>query len=472
MATQAGYSAVIPPASRVPLDIWLQIAEYLVMEDDKAVVRAWLNVRHASRMLQTAIEMVFASQLLPATEIEFKVDSRGDYLDGMSEGRFFTDDSRVKENKCLIKGFVVRLDRFSPESAQHGDVGQNGRLAVFKANDFRIEVPCIGRLEGQTSTEDLERAWRIDIQHYTGSTHARIEITPHIIKLRGIVNDTELPDLEVDYEAHEVSFDWKHMFTKLLSEESLVNQMQEGLSASEQVLIKMRGTEQLNFLDLLEYQRMAWAAENCYSGTLNLPCQLCAAQGDIEAFGAFVRIKGQEHAASPKPSLPPSEDPNLPPHSDGQLLRCPTIWRFFRDVYSKLSLVRRDFPLSVARERSARRRARESRLRRWYHEHNRHWAVYEHDWVSHARILHRLHLVRLIRREEKRDADHDWEENEERLEWYSQSHTLPVYVDEHAEAEADEITKGFLKPETEENYWYMYGMAFDYGEDDDECLVM
>uniref|UniRef100_A0A8H7TWK6 Uncharacterized protein n=1 Tax=Bionectria ochroleuca TaxID=29856 RepID=A0A8H7TWK6_BIOOC len=468
MASHVGYSSIIPPASRIPLDIWLQIAEYLIIPDDRAILNAWLNVRRASRMLRNAIETVFANQLLPTTEIEFKVDSRGDYIDGIMEHRFFTSDREVTENRGLIKGFVVRLDRFSPESAQHGGVARNGRLAVFKANDFRIEVLCKGRLqEMPASTADLERAWRIDMQHYIGSSHARIEITPHIIKLRGIVNDTELPDLEVDYEAHEVSFDWRHMFTKLLSEENLVHQMQEGLSTSEQVLTTLRGTEQLNFLDLLEYQRMAWTMNNCYSGTINLPCQLCAAQGHIESFaGAFVRIKGLKLAASPKPSLPPSADPSLPPHSEGQLLRCPTMWRFFRDVFNKLSLVRRDFPLSVARERSGRRRARESRLRRWYHEHNRHWAVYEHDWVSQARILQRLHLVRLIYREENRTADHEWEENEERLEWYSQQHTLPFYVDENAEAEADEITKGFLNAQGES---YSYGMAFD---NEEGCLLM
>ncbi|CAH0022107.1 unnamed protein product [Clonostachys rhizophaga] len=467
MASQVGYSAVITPVSRVPLDIWLQIAECLIMGDDRAIINAWLNVRRASRILRNAIETVFANQLLPITEIEFKVDSRGDYLDGMIERRFFTDDGEVKENKGLIEGLVVRLDRFSPESAQHGDVAQNRRLAVFKANDFRIEVLCKGRLqEMPASTADLETAWRIDMQRYIGSSHARIEITPHIVKLRGIVNDTELPDLEVDYEAHEVSFDWKHMFTKLLSEENSVNQMQEGLSVSEQVLTTLRGTEQLNFLDLLDYQRMAWTVDTCYSGTVNLPCQLCAAQGNIESFGAFVRIKGQEYAASPEPSLPPSADPSLPPHSEGQLLRCPTIWRFFRDVFNKLSLVRRDFPLTVARERSARRRARESRLRRWYHEHNRDWAVYEHDWVSQARTLQRLHLVRLNSREGNRATDHEWKENEERLEWYSQPHTLPFYVDEHAEAEADEITKGFLNPQVE-SYWY--GMAFD---NEEGCLLM
>lgn len=56
--------------------------------------------------------------------------------------------------------------------------------------------------------------------------------------------------------------------------------------------------------------------------------------------------------------------------------------------------------------------------------------------------------------------------NEERLEWYSQQHTLPFYVDENAESEVDEIIKGFLNAQVE-SYWY--GMASD---NEGECLLM
>lgn len=102
----------------------------------------------------------------------------------------------------------------------------------------------------------LVEAWKADVQLHLGdgsNKSGRFELTPHIIKLRGVVNDTELPRLVVDYEAREVSFDWKLMLDKLFNEETLVEKLLQEAPVTVKAANATLGTGKFSFLDLLEY---------------------------------------------------------------------------------------------------------------------------------------------------------------------------------------------------------------------------
>lgn len=91
--------------SKVPAEIWLRIAQYLVADDDDdgtALIHCWLDARRVCRQLRTAIEVIFTSTVLPETAIEFKVDSRGDYGKGYLERRIYTDSG-------VLRGVIMQL---------------------------------------------------------------------------------------------------------------------------------------------------------------------------------------------------------------------------------------------------------------------------------------------------------------------------------------------------------------------------
>jgi hypothetical protein len=449
-------SAQQPKASaalRLAPEIWRQIALCLVFEDDEnALINTWLDVRPVCRQLQATIEAIYAEKVLPEIEIEFKIESRFDYLGGCLERRVYSDTG-------VGKGFTMEFDRFeAPYSPAPGHIVDDVR-AVFKTENFCIEVMYkSSKTELVAESDKLDVEWRADIQLYLGDgseKSGRFELTPHIVKLRNIINDTELSGLQINYEKREVSFNWRLMFTNLFSEERVVKRL----------LDDAYDLEQVNFIDLLEYSRLAWAVDNSYSGS-RVACQKCAANGEIEFYYTFVRLKGQEYATTPKPPLPPNTDPNVPPHDDSQVLRCPYVWRLFRDVFTKFSAVRRDFPTRVARVHCARRQARERRIEYWYGKHDRTKGIFADDWVSQARILQRLQLLRLLWQDEHKPAGHEYAAEEERLSWYLESHTMPHYEIEGWEDIIDESVKHLRDCAPDDGY--PYGIGFDHTN----CIVM
>lgn len=48
-----------------------------------------------------------------------------------------------------------------------------------------------------------------------------VERPGHLICFRGVVNDTEVPEMAVDEESREISFDWRAMLSQFCAEEKL-----------------------------------------------------------------------------------------------------------------------------------------------------------------------------------------------------------------------------------------------------------
>lgn len=54
-----------------------------------------------------------------------------------------------------------------------------------------------------------------------------IESPAHIVDVRGEVNDTEIPKLQVNRETKEISFDWRDLFSLYFGEEKLFDNLLE-----------------------------------------------------------------------------------------------------------------------------------------------------------------------------------------------------------------------------------------------------
>lgn len=53
----------------------------------------------------------------------------------------------------------------------------------------------------------------------------RRELTPHVIRIKTMVNDTELPDLSFDIDKREISFNWQDMLDQFFREQEAIQRM-------------------------------------------------------------------------------------------------------------------------------------------------------------------------------------------------------------------------------------------------------
>lgn len=82
--------------------------------------------------------------------------------------------------------------------------------------------------EGQLQRERTLKKWKDKLESYLGAGSGIREAggmfhqPAHTIRVKRVVNDTELPGLSVDYEMREVAFRWCEMFQRLFSEERAI----------------------------------------------------------------------------------------------------------------------------------------------------------------------------------------------------------------------------------------------------------
>ena len=97
--------------------------------------------------------------------------------------------------KVNLRNISFAFDRFANE----------GKTAVFRIEDCAEEY----------MSEIMRRV------SYCIDAESTIESPGHLVCFRGVVNDTEVPDLAIDARSREVSFDWRAMFSHLLGEQKL-----------------------------------------------------------------------------------------------------------------------------------------------------------------------------------------------------------------------------------------------------------
>ncbi|KAH7057252.1 hypothetical protein B0J12DRAFT_738049 [Macrophomina phaseolina] len=179
-------SSNCPP---LPFELWVRIVASIT--NSNLIPHVWLSCRRVSRLLRAATEEAFLIRhLKPRTRITF-----GDL--GMVRDR--------RGKKVYLK-LVLAFDRLAE--------GDRGR-AVFR--DAKVDA----KVRGRGVEEALVERWKDAMRLYRGGGDGdgRIDLPPYTVAVRQVVNDSELPGLEVDYERREVSFDWRGMFDMLFGEE-------------------------------------------------------------------------------------------------------------------------------------------------------------------------------------------------------------------------------------------------------------
>ncbi|CRK11188.1 hypothetical protein BN1708_010064, partial [Verticillium longisporum] len=186
-ATRARSLPYLPP------EIWMHIIGCIT--DSRYIPRVWLNLRLVSRFFQLLTERVFANCHLRRSRLEFLA------FDPV------TDEHRQPRDL----NFALDFDRLSDDGlrAVYTDkamAGQHGTSRLI-ASDATVHDECV-------------KQWREKVTAYLAPPPTnRYDVAPHILVLRRIANDTELPNLRVDYDRFEASFDWRPALSKLFGEE-------------------------------------------------------------------------------------------------------------------------------------------------------------------------------------------------------------------------------------------------------------
>jgi hypothetical protein len=129
-----------------------------------------LDTRLVCKELRNSVEVIYAEHVLPQIEIEFKIDSRGDYLGGSLERKIHTKNG-------IVKGCTFRLNPFDSPSAGENRSPAEKSFAVFGSDYLSIEGLYQSSNEEKPWEEAvLGKAWKSDVQLYTGKA---ISHTPH-----------------------------------------------------------------------------------------------------------------------------------------------------------------------------------------------------------------------------------------------------------------------------------------------------
>jgi len=229
-ATACAMSSRSTPPSRLPqlpLEIWTIILTHITDTPDD-LCRTWLNLRRVSRVFNAAIETAVRNGVLRCADIAFPVHRTKVVFIGKKI-------SRIK-----LGTIVARLDHLS----------EDGERVFFRDSD------ALERMGGELLNHTL-KSWSHTIQVYVGDADAdyvdseglqladydadvslnrdfNFSQPPHVITLGGMVNDSELPGLEVDFDRLEISFNWRRMLTMFLAEDDRVRRLERTTKVSAQ----------------------------------------------------------------------------------------------------------------------------------------------------------------------------------------------------------------------------------------------
>lgn len=210
-------SVARPRLPQLPLELWTAIVSYLTGTPDD-LCWTWLNLRRVSRGFNAAIETAVRNCILRSAEIAIP-------------------SHRTKVVRSGHPPMVTRI-QLGTIAARFSRLTDDGERAVFRDED------ALERM-GQELLDHTVKSWRRTTEIYLGGAatdgdasdlavcdaHAMLQRyqfnqPPHVITMGGIVNDTELSGLEVDFDRLEMSFHWKHMVTNFLAEEERVRRLE------------------------------------------------------------------------------------------------------------------------------------------------------------------------------------------------------------------------------------------------------
>lgn len=163
-----------PLCPSLPPEIWINVFRY-----HTDLAHLWLACRRVSSTLRACVEFAFAEYFLHDVHIDFQLEKYN--LGGRSK---------------------------RPEvPATFDRLGKRKEKEIAWFSDKRAEkVVCEG--SGKQAREQFKtmmERWEENVKQW------RPEMPNYTISIRGVVNDTALPGLDIEIEAREIRFEWKKM---------------------------------------------------------------------------------------------------------------------------------------------------------------------------------------------------------------------------------------------------------------------
>ncbi|OIW22989.1 hypothetical protein CONLIGDRAFT_687065 [Coniochaeta ligniaria NRRL 30616] len=217
IAMSPASSAARARLPQLPLELWTAILSYLTGSPDD-LCWIWLNLRRVSNNFNAAIEMAVRNCVLRSAEIAIP----------FHRTKIVRSGNPPMVTRIQLGTIVAHFDHLSDD----------GERAVFRDEN------ALERM-GEELLDHTVTSWRRRNELYLGDpawdfdtndqadydAHVMLQRfqfnqPPHVITMGGMVNDTELLGLQVDFDRLEMSFDWKHMLTNFLAEEERVRHLE------------------------------------------------------------------------------------------------------------------------------------------------------------------------------------------------------------------------------------------------------
>ncbi|GME25369.1 hypothetical protein GTA08_BOTSDO02129 [Neofusicoccum parvum] len=205
-------------APPLPLELWTRIITHLPL---RHLARTWFALRSCSRLLRAAAEEAYLTRhVAGGTSLVF--DALGYDAKHLAE----------REGLCEEVGKFAMPFRFKRVDGE--DRGRvvfgvdweeagvwTGRRGVGGGRNFDAWVQAVRwYVEGRAGRMGEER-WAGRCRVGRGGV-GRPDCPVYTVVVGRVVNDTELPGLEVDFEEMEVTFEWRGMLDRLLGEEEAI----------------------------------------------------------------------------------------------------------------------------------------------------------------------------------------------------------------------------------------------------------
>ncbi|KAF2639647.1 hypothetical protein P280DRAFT_453605 [Massarina eburnea CBS 473.64] len=176
-----------PSCPSLPPEIWIRILSF-----NPDLTHLWISCRHTSRNFRAYTEQVFAETVIRATFIDFHLEKYN--LGGKSKRpEIPTSFSHFELGVKLEDGGREKGKVWFKDKRRKSEIG-GGKKKEYE----RI----VERWEGNV------RGWRAQMPNFT-------------VRIESMVNDTELPGLEMDVLERKIGFDWRRMYTLFFREQAL-----------------------------------------------------------------------------------------------------------------------------------------------------------------------------------------------------------------------------------------------------------
>ncbi|KAF2817287.1 uncharacterized protein BDZ99DRAFT_457038 [Mytilinidion resinicola] len=191
-----------PYIPSLPPELWIRILTY-----NADLTHLWTTCRQVSQSFRAFTEQAFADTHLRHTAIHFHLDK---YNLGGSTRRPEVVTTFTRFSSSRLKERVYFAHNQTDDEIPEFRIKKTGRGGRGKTKE--TDIACLRKLL-------LER-WRQQVQDI------RPECPNYVIQIGDMVNDTELPGLELDeYTGVEISFEWRRMLDAFFREQERMRRL-------------------------------------------------------------------------------------------------------------------------------------------------------------------------------------------------------------------------------------------------------